>query len=46
VRLVTDYIGQLEQILPIRKVVRAYQIENRLQAVVAINVAKNIPLAK
>jgi hypothetical protein len=46
VRLITDYIGQLEQILPIQKVVRAYQIENRLQAVVAINVAKNIPLAK
>jgi hypothetical protein len=45
VRLITDYIGQLEQILPIQKVVRAYQIENRLQAVVATNVAKNIPLA-
>jgi hypothetical protein len=46
VRLVADYIGQLEKILPIRKVVRAYQIENRLQAIVAINAAKNIPLAK
>ena len=46
VRLVADYIGQLEKILPIQKVVRAYQIENRLQAVVAINVAKNIPLAE
>jgi len=29
-----------------QKVVRAYQIENRLQALVAVNVAKNIPLAK
>ncbi len=46
VRLVADYIGQLEKVLPIQKVVRAYQIENRLQAVVASNVAKNIPLAK
>ncbi len=45
-RLVAAYIGQLEKVLPIQKVVRAYQIENRLQAVVAINVAKNIPLAK
>jgi hypothetical protein len=46
VRLVADYVAQLEKILPVQKVVRAYQIENRLQAVVAINAAKHIPLAE
>jgi hypothetical protein len=46
VRLVADYVAQLEKILPVQKVVRAYQIENRLQAVVAVNVAKHIPLAE
>jgi hypothetical protein len=46
VRLISDYISQLEKVLPMQKVVRAYQIENRLQALVAVNVAKNIPLAK
>jgi hypothetical protein len=46
VRLVGDYIAQLENVLPIQKVVRAYQIENRLQALVAVRAAKNIPLAK
>jgi hypothetical protein len=46
VELVAGYVGQLEKILPIQKVVRAYQIENRLQALVQVNAAKNIPLAK
>jgi hypothetical protein len=46
VRLVADYVAQLEKILPVQKVVRAYQIENRLQAVVAVNAAKHIPLAE
>jgi hypothetical protein len=46
VDLVADYVAQLENILPVQKVVRAYQIENRLQAVVAVNVARHIPLAE
>ena len=44
--LVADYIAQLEKILPIQKVVRAYQIENRIQALMLVNAAKHIPLAK
>ena len=46
VELVAGYIAQLEKILPIQKVVRAYQIENRIQALMLVNTAKNIPLAK
>ncbi|MGO9060515.1 MAG: hypothetical protein ACLQU2_24485 [Candidatus Binataceae bacterium] len=46
VELVAGYIAQLEKILPIQKVVRAYQIENRIQALMLVNAAKNIPLAK
>jgi hypothetical protein len=46
VELVGIYLAQLEKVLPIQKVVRAYQIENRLQALMLVNVAKNIPLAK
>ena len=44
--LVAGYLAQLEKVLPIQKVVRAYQIENRIQALMLVNVAKNIPLAK
>jgi hypothetical protein len=46
VDLVAGYLAQLGRVLPIQKVVRAYQIENRIQAMVQVNVAKNIPLAK
>ena len=46
VHLVADYVAQLEKILPVQKVVRAYQIEDRLQAVVVVNAAKHIPLAE
>lgn len=44
--LLDSYVGQLEKILPIQKVIRAYQIENRLQALMLVNTAKDIPLAK
>ena len=46
VELVAAYLAQLEKILPIQKVVRAYQIENRIQALMLVNAAKDIPLAK
>lgn len=46
VELVAGYLAQLEQVLPIQKVVRAYQIENRIQALMLVNTARNIPLAK
>jgi hypothetical protein len=44
--MLSRYLAQLEKILPIQKVVRAYQIENRIDAIVAVNAAKNIPLAR
>jgi hypothetical protein len=44
--MLSRYLAQLEKILPIQKVIRAYQIENRIDAIVAVNAARNIPLAK
>jgi hypothetical protein len=40
-----DYLPKFRKVLPERKVLRYYQLENKLQAVVNYEIAAEIPLA-
>ena len=40
------YLGALEKVLPGRKAVRVYQIENKIDAVVRYDLATEIPVVK
>ncbi len=44
-RLKKRYLRKFQQVLPATKVVRYYQAENRLDALVDVELAKQIPLA-
>jgi len=41
-----DYVGKFSKVLPPKKVARFYQIESKLDAMVAYGLAREIPLAK
>jgi hypothetical protein len=45
-KLQRSYAGKFEKVLPPKKVARYYQIERKLDAMVAYEAAKSIPLAK
>jgi len=45
-RLRKAYIAKFEKVLPIKKVARYYQIENKIQAFVDAGIAEEIPLIK
>jgi hypothetical protein len=44
--LLTRYQPRFQRVLPPRKVVRLYQLENKLRAVLNYQLARDIPLAK
>ncbi len=46
VALLTRYVPTLRTVLPPQKVARFYQIENKLQAIVSYELAREIPLIK
>jgi hypothetical protein len=46
VKLRQDYVAQIAAVLPGRKVVRFFQIENKMDAVVRYDLAANIPVVK
>ena len=41
-----SYRGKFEKILPANKVVRFYQVENKIDAIASLSAAANIPLVK
>jgi hypothetical protein len=45
-KLQRSYVGKFEKVLPPKKVARYYQIERKLDAMVAYEAAKSIPLAQ
>jgi hypothetical protein len=45
IKLRQDYLAKFRKVLPERKVLRYYQLENKLQAVVNYELAAQIPLA-
>jgi hypothetical protein len=45
-KLRRSYAGKFEKVLPAKKVARYYQIENKLDAAVAYEAARGIPLAQ
>ena len=46
IALRTTYIKRFGEILPLRKVVRYFQVENKLDAIINYDLAGEIPLAK
>lgn len=46
VALLSAYLPRFQKVLPPRKVVRLYQTENKLRALVNYDLARNIPLVK
>jgi hypothetical protein len=45
-RLKAQYLPKFKEVLPARKVVRFYQIENKLDTVILAEMAQTIPLAR
>jgi enoyl-CoA hydratase/carnithine racemase len=45
-KLRRDYVGKFEKVVPPKKVARYYQIERKLDAMVAFEAARSVPLAK
>jgi hypothetical protein len=45
-KLMQSYLPRFQQMLPARKVVRYYQLENKIRAVLNYELASNIPLVK
>ena len=45
-KLRRDYVGKFEKVIPSKKVARYYQIERKMDATIAYEAAKAIPLAQ
>ena len=46
VKLQEKYVPEFQKVLPMTKVARFYQIENKLRAIVEYDLAAQIPLVK
>ena len=44
-KLKKDYLGKFKKVLPAQKVMRFYQIENKIDAIVEYELVDKIPLA-
>ena len=44
--LLKSYIPKFSKVLPTKKVVRLYQVENKLDAILGYELARGIPLVK
>jgi hypothetical protein len=41
-----EYADKFDDVLPLNKVVRLYQAENKLETMMMMEIAKDVPLAK
>ena len=46
IKLKKSYLSKFKAVLPPKKVARYYQLENKIQAVIAFQLADRIPLVK